>query len=161
MEVVLKKSGAKVLIDTEDLHFCKALQRGRDGLVYSRWWEKKKQVRVGLHRLIMNAPKGLTVDHINGNTLDNRKKNLRLATPSQNSCNRNRPRMLLKHKYRGVAFFPRLTKNPWNARIKVKQKSIYIGYFPTIEKAALAYDKMALKHHGEFARLNFPRKEKA
>jgi len=145
MEVVLKKSGAKVLIDTEDLHFCKALQRGRDGLVYSRWWEKKKQVRVGLHRLIMNAPKGLTVDHINGNTLDNTRQNLEVI--SREISKRRAKKKTSANIYRGVT---KMSKNKWRADIK----NNFIGSFDTPEEAAKAWNKFALEFYGNDAQLN-------
>ena len=45
---------------------------------------------------------------------------------------------------------------PWQARIHVKHKPIFLGYFSTIEEAAMAYDEAARKYFGDFARLNFP-----
>jgi hypothetical protein len=157
MDLKLKKSGMPVLIDEEDAHFCRAMQLGRDGIIYVRWWENKKQIRRALHRVIMGNPFGFQVDHINGNRFDNRKCNLRLATASQNTCNRSRPNKRLLHPYRGVAFFsrPGLIKR-WHARLKVNGVAHSGGYHTTAEEAARAYDVLAKKHHGEFARLNFP-----
>ena len=158
MHLTIRKTGDKVLIDDEDCIHAKAMQLGRDGIIYVRWIENKKQIRRALHRQIMGNPRGMEVDHINGNRFDNRKENLRICTPSQNTCNRSRPRKKLLHPFRGVAFFGgRNLKKPWVARIKVNRKYKETKYFETIEEAAKYYDLLALKYHGEFARFNFPK----
>lgn len=104
-----------------------------------------------MHRLIMNAKKGIQVDHINRDTLDNRRQNLRFATPSQNAANKiigeNN-----KSGFKGV-FWDRYS-NSWHAKIKVNYKQIHIGFFKTPEDAAKAYNQVALKHFGKFALLN-------
>lgn len=102
-----------------------------------------------MHREILNAPNDMDVDHKDGNGLNNTRANLRLATQSQNLCNR-----VAESGYKGVGFQKRNGK--WRARIKINRKEIYIGEFASAEDAARAYDVAALKHHGEFARLNFP-----
>jgi len=109
-----------------------------------------------LHREIMNAPKGLLVDHKNGNALDNRKANLRLATHWQNSCNRKKVNTNTWSRFIGVSFHKR--RGLWTAAIRYRGKHIWLGYFKTELEAALAYDRAAIKYHGEFARLNFPEK---
>jgi hypothetical protein len=121
---------------------------------------RKKQTTLRLHQLIMNTPKGMQTDHINGDTLDNRKENLRICTHTENICNRG------AHKnnrsgYKGVT--RRKTrhgrwaiKNPYWARIYYEKKEYSIGYYPTAEEAARAYDAKAKELHGEFAYLNFP-----
>ncbi len=113
---------------------------------------------VSLHRYIFGDKPRLVVDHINGNGLDNRKKNLRWATVSQNQMNARKPlrRNGTTSRYRGVSF--RADKNyskPWGVRIYVKGRRINVGYYADEEAAAKAYDKAAKKHHGEFANLNF------
>ena len=105
-----------------------------------------------LHREIMNAPRGLLVDHRNGDSLDNRRANLRLATHSQNMQNR-RKRKNTTSRYTGVCFEKRRKK--WTANITVNKKKIWIGRFDDEIEAAKAYDEAARKEHGEFARLNF------
>ena len=110
---------------------------------------KYKGVRYLMHRLILNASSGLEVDHINGNRLDNRRSNLRLCTHRENSRNTYRRN---NKRFKGVYYWPR--DNNWRAKITVNRKTIHIGYYDTEEMAAKAYDKAALHHFGEFARLN-------
>jgi hypothetical protein len=110
-----------------------------------------KQKTLSLSRFIMNASKGIQVDHINMNTLDNRKENLRLCNMSENQ--RNVPkRSFNRSGYKGVSFHK--VSQKWRSRITINSKTIYLGIFETKEDAALAYNKAAIKYHGEFARLN-------
>lgn len=103
-----------------------------------------------MHRVIMNAPKGIQVDHINHDTLDNRKANLRLCTQTQNSMNR----LTQSHssKYKGVTWH-KLAKK-WVARIRVNKLLIPLGYFKLEKDAADAYDKVAKKYFGNYAYTN-------
>jgi hypothetical protein len=110
-----------------------------------------------LHREIMNAPKGILVDHSNGESLDNRRDNLRLATHSQNMQNR-RKRKNTTSRYAGVYFEKRRKK--WTANININKKKIWLGRFDDEIEAAKAYDEAARKYHGEFARLNFTEENK-
>jgi hypothetical protein len=114
----------------------------------------RKTKIVGMHREIMNAPAEMLVDHKNGNALDNRRANLRLATSSQNNCNRRINKSKSYSQFRGVCFERR--RRILYAKIKVHGKSIYLGSFDNEIDAAKAYDAAAKKYFGEFARLNFP-----
>jgi len=108
---------------------------------------------VAMHREIMNASVGLLVDHINHNGLDNRRSNLRIVTPQQNSWNTRLGRNLGKSKYKGVAWNKNTRK--WRANICIEKKPKYLGFFEDEKEAAKAYDRAAKKHRGEYAFLNF------
>lgn len=103
-----------------------------------------------LHRLLMGAKPGQDVDHINGNKMDNRRANLRLASRRQNAANS----PARKGKFKGVH---RHTQNGnWIAQMRYGGKTHHLGVFETELEAALAYDRKALEVHGQFARLNVP-----
>lgn len=107
-----------------------------------------KNSLVGMHRFILKIRKKLQGDHINLDRLDNRKSNLRNATPSQNQCNRTSLRGELK----GVQKSCRKLSKPYQARIGIKRKLHHLGFFETQDAAVKAYKAAAKKHHGDFAR---------
>lgn len=107
-----------------------------------------------MHRIIMKAARGFSVDHINHNTLDNRRINLRIANQQQNAANQ-MLRPSNKSGYKGVSFFRQgQRKKRWIAVIHFNYKRKPIGYFNTALEAALAYDKKAEELFGEFAATN-------
>jgi hypothetical protein len=106
---------------------------------------------VYMHRVIMNPPPGLFVDHRNCDSLDNRRSNLRFATPSQNMQNR-RKKKNTTSKYRGVWL---LSNGKYESQVSHKGKKIWLGWFDSEIDAAHAFDRAVKKYHGEFARLNF------
>ena len=101
-----------------------------------------------MHRQIMKPQNDMAVDHINFNGLDNRRSNLRVCTNQENTRH---SRVQKKRHYKGVS---KLKDGNWMAIIIVNGKSIYLGYFPTEEDAALAYNKKAIELFGEFACIN-------
>lgn len=110
-----------------------------------------------MHRLILNAPSGLEVDHIDGNGLNNTRQNLRLCTRSQNQFNKEKnkgKRDKCTSRYKGVHW--QKSMNKWEVLITKEGDRTIIGYFDTEEEAARAYDVEAKELHGEFAYLNFP-----
>lgn len=106
--------------------------------------------RVYMHRIIANTPDGMETDHINGDTLDNRRANLRTCTHQENTRNA-KPRAH-SSKYKGVAYSRQAHK--WIAQIRHNNKLIYLGAFDDEADAARAYDDRAIKLFGEFAYLN-------
>lgn len=151
--------GFEVIIDSEDLPII--LKKGNLGVSKDEF-DKPVLVQFGspiisLGRYLLGLPTGdrRLVDHKNGNALDNRKENLRVATKQQNNANRG---LLINNKsgYKGVSW--RQLSKRWCAFISVNNKSKFLGSFKIKEEAARAYDKAAKEHYGEFAILNFPDK---
>jgi hypothetical protein len=113
-----------------------------------------KETLVYMHQMVIKVPDGMVVDHINHDGMDNRKANLRAASYSQNLCHRKKRSGTMYSKYKGVHW--RKLHKKWIARITFEKKTIHLGYFRSEIEAAKAYDRAAMKYHGEFASLNFP-----
>ena len=106
----------------------------------------------------MRAEKGILVDHINHNGLDNRKANLRFATYSQNAWNRKKPTDSGSSKYKGVRWVKDSKK--WRAVICNNNRRTHLGFFNDEKEAAAAYDTAAKKHRGEYAFLNLSKSKR-
>lgn len=157
MEIEIHLTSGVLVIDKEDWERLNHLTWcvDRNGyVVNSQKYREGARVRsrkVMLHRIITNAPRGMEVDHINHDPLDNRRCNLRIVTRQQNVVNgRGVPNS--SSRYKGV------TKRgeKWSAGIKINGKNIRLGCFMREEDAARAYDVAAVKAWGEFAYQNFP-----
>jgi len=107
---------------------------------------------IAMHRLIMDPPEGMYVDHIDGNGLNNRRSNLRICTPHQNSFNQ--PQRKGTSRFKGVSF--RKDCHKWEAQIRLKGKALRLGMYEDEEQAARVYDRKARELYGRFAYLNFP-----
>ncbi len=111
-----------------------------------------------MHRMILGAKAGEQIDHINGNGLDNRRINLRIATARDNAINR---RTKPKSGFKGVRlmYTSKKGREVYIATIGPRTKHIVIGYFSSSVKAAKAYNIEAKKLYGKFAVLNIVRKK--
>jgi hypothetical protein len=150
----MKYKGVEVLFNEED----RELFESRSWYVSSHGYLVNKSKRHGavyFHRLVMGNPDGMLVDHVNRNTLDNRRENLRVCTKAENQRNHKRNNRNSSG-YSGVYFHNR-NKN-WCAQITYNYATKHLGSFISAEEAAKAYDVAAKKLHGEFATLNFPEK---
>ena len=137
-----------------------------------RWWAHKegdvyyvvghvagKQVR--LHRLLLEAKPGESIDHINHNGCDNRRGNIRICTVAENVRNQRVQKFPFKSsRFKGVCYVrTRNLAKPWQAQIKVDRTFIYLGHFKDEMSAALVYNYAAIRYFGEFAHLNTIREE--
>ena len=104
-----------------------------------------------MHRVIMDATPGLTVDHIDGNGLNNQRSNLRLCTASQNQSNRAKPKWKsgCSSGFKGVHWYP--SQRKWECQICANGRRVHLGYFEDPREAAAAYNEAAKRLHGEFA----------
>jgi len=104
-----------------------------------------------MHRLILDAPDSVEVDHINGDGLDNRRENLRLCSHAQNS--RNRAKIPGRSsRFKGVSLHK--PNGRWRSRIMMEGRMVCLGNYATEQEAAAAYDAAATSLHGEFASTN-------
>ena len=104
--------------------------------------------KIKLHRLIMNCPDGMVVDHISNNKTDNRKSNLRICKQKENCMNHS----LNLNNTSGVAGVSwHKASSKWIARIKVNYKTIYLGTFANFDDAVKARKEAEERYFGEFS----------
>ena|SRR3990167_471292 len=116
-----------------------SLKVGKKGMVY-------------LHKVIVPTSRGLYVDHIDGDKLNNTRANLRICTHAQNLANRRKPRILTSSIYKGVCWDKQMRL--WRARITFNYRGIFLGLFKNETDAALEYNDAAKKFFGAFAQVN-------
>lgn len=149
MRNVVCSKGELILVDEEDLpkllEYNWYLAKAKTGLYYARMTCRKK---IYLHRLVMNAIKGQVVDHIDGDTLNCQKSNLRFVTSRQNAANK---KVSTRNKLgiKGVSF-----DKSWNKYVaQIMHQGInHRQWFDSIEAASLYYNYWSEKLHGEYRR---------
>lgn len=154
--------GKIALVDDEDYEYLMQwkwqafYQQNTHSFIARRMTSKRKEGErksIIMHRIIMNAQKGQIIDHINHDTLDNRKENLRFCTHSENMQNRT-IQSNNKARYKGIYW--RKSRNCWEVRVHKNCKLKRVKCVHDKIEAALVYDEFAEEVHGEFAKLNFP-----
>lgn len=153
MKLIRLTKGTYASVDVEDYPKVAPYSWHKHNGGYATAWVDIDGTRkkVLMHRFILDAPSGVQCDHINGDRLDNRRQNLRLATHGENQFNRS-PRK--EHRYKGIHYFAR--DGRYQVSIRKDNRQFHLGYWDTAEEAARAYDQAAVFLFGEFARTNFP-----
>lgn len=156
MKTLKTKSGIAFYINDEDYPRVAQFRWYADDRGYIKRNQYDPKTGVGhpvyLHRYITGEPKGVEVDHINGNRQDNQRHNLRLCSHAENARNKS-----LRRGRRLKGAYPIPASKRWTARIRVEGKLLHLGCFDSELHACIAYDQAALHYYGEFSRLNFPK----
>lgn len=154
MAIIKLSQGKEAIVDDELFEWLNqwkwtAMKHGRYA---ARRTQKDNIIRqIYMHRLIMNAPEGMEVDHIDNDGLNNQRLNLRLVTNKQNHYNHK----IFSHNksgYNGVSWNKKLGK--WEVSISLNSKTVHGGLFTDIKDAARAANFLIEKHHGGVGRLN-------
>lgn len=146
MRILDLPHGHQTVIDDESWPLVQGLTLyvGSGGYVYFSVWADGKSRPRTLHALLLPVSKGLHVDHINGDKLDNRLSNLRGATPAVNQVNRHRLNRNNTSGVRGVT----KRSDTWIAQIMVNRKQLYLGSFSQLEDAIACRRAAELEHYG-------------
>jgi len=155
MKIIKAWHGQEILVDDEDFEFLN--QFIWKVMLKVKTYKDVQSTHFGkivrMSRLVMKVTDSkIFIDHINGNTFDNRKENLRLATPKQNSRNIGKKKGNYTSKYKGINWNKKHKK--WAVRISTDNGRIHLGYFENEKEAAQVWNEAAQLHHKEFARLN-------
>jgi hypothetical protein len=152
--------GYVALVDDEDFERASSLKwyahvgsnrPGGPGHVYAMRIDPSSRGAILLHRFVLRA-KAPYVDHINTDTLDCRKCNLREVTARENAWNSSIPRMHKTSRFKGVSW--NKNANKWSAFITKDGDRKHLGYFMDERDAAATYNAAAIERFGEFAKLN-------
>jgi len=158
-EITLVHNKAVAIIDDEDFElvspyrwYLMGTSPNSDYVIGRR---RKHQEQILMHRLIMNAPDHLEVDHIDHNGLNNRRSNLRLVTRRQNRIHSRKPAGCTSQ-YKGVVkLIRRSGLIRWQVQGRIGRKNMHLGLFESEIEAAHAYDAWASERFGDLAVLNF------
>ena len=135
MKYIKLTKNQRAMVDDEDFDVLSKLRWYANWYPNIKGYYARRQTKL-MHRFIMNAPNGKQVDHINGDTLDNRKSNLKVCTARENTSNNYRHR---NGKLVGVTSDRRKNKVYYKSRININNKTVHLGYFSTSELAHKAY----------------------
>lgn len=158
MSVISLTRGQEAIVDEADFEWLSqwkwyAYLNTRTKVFYARRSLYPSKT-LSMHRVILGAQPSQIVDHVNRNTLDNRRANLRFVTVSQSNQNTRLLSARNKSGFRGVSWNRAAKK--WQATIQLNARSVRLGFFNSTKDAALIYDTAARELHGDFAQLNFP-----
>lgn len=162
MKKIQLSKGKFAIVDDEDFEWLNQWKWHTSGSEVSKFYAardvypgrtsdgKRIHKRIYMHKQIMEFPRD-EVDHINGDSLDNRKENLRITDHKHNGYNL---KLYKNNKsgYKGVQFHKHIKK--WMACIRVDRKLKHLGYFTTPEEAAKAYNIASRQYHKDFGRVN-------
>lgn len=152
MKEIQLTQGKVALVDDVDYEWLNQWKWSFNGRYAIRWTVSVHNMF--MHREILSVPQGMDTDHRDGNGLNNQRNNIRICTTMENLWNCKKP-ITNSSGYKGVWWDKRANK--WRASICVNYIPIHLGMFSDLMMAAFAYDEAAVKFHGEFARLNFPK----
>lgn len=150
MKIISLTKGKQTIVSDDDYEY----------LIRWKWYFKdgyaatnmvsadRKRSTIRMHRLLLRTPPGFDTDHINGDKLDNRRENLRVATRGQNQWNRKKQNGTSK--YKGIYWNRQNCK--WHVQLQVNKKKIWLGYYDNEEDAYAAYQDAAAKYHGMFTK---------
>ena len=162
--IIVNLCGYDVMLDDEDLEKVEGhnwhIDTGsfRRGKVYFFYMDYKRiamynyvNKRVSLHRTLMNAPKGLVIDHIDGNTLNCQKSNMRICTQAENNKNMKKP-WFNTSGYKGVSWHKGHKR--WRADISIDNHQKSLGEYDTPEEAYKIYCEAKKNLHGKYVRFD-------
>lgn len=149
--IEIEHKNGKIFLDIDDYEKLKeyCLMKRNEYFI-----TKIKGKNINIHQLVLGYQGNLWIDHIDTNKSNNRKKNLRLCTHKESSCNKNKNKNS-DSKYKGVTFDNKLNK--WRSRIMFNGKMTDLGRHKNEIDAAKIYDEAARKYFKEYGRYNFPK----
>lgn len=151
-EIILSKSKITTFVDDEDYEMLNKYTWNLSTCKYPQTniWINNKRTTKQMHLMIINPPRDMCIDHIDGNIYNNQKSNLRVVTIHQNTMN--------SKSRKGTSKFKGVSKNKkdkkWVSKICFNYKTYILGYFENEKEAAITYNKKAIELFGEYANLN-------
>ena len=158
MKLIPLTQGKFAIVDDKDfdrLNQYKWCAHKRGGTYYAERMKRigDRRITIFMHREILGVLPGVEIDHRIGNGLDNRSRNIRICTRSDNQCNKKKGQRQTTSRFKGVSWAK--DRNKWRVWIQINGKSKYLGCFDSEVEAARKYDEEANQLFGKFARMNF------